>query len=316
MLYMRRDIVSLIEVRGLVKHYGKVKALRGITFHVDKGITGLIGPNGAGKTTIIKILLGLILADKGKATVFGLNCWKDRNKILEKVGVLHEKPRFPTWVTGRKYLEYVAKIKRTSHLTEEIERTAKICGLTDFIDRKINTYSAGMIQRLGLADALIGNPEIVILDEPTANLDPLGRFDFLSKIEYLAKEEGISFLISTHILSELERVCHSVVILNEGLVLEYGLFSQLVSRLVSPMYVVKVDDQEGFIKNIARRVSAKLETKDDLVIAQPEDSESFVNEVNNLVKRGVIVLRELKPLSPTLEDIFVEVLRRKSYAKE
>jgi ABC-2 type transport system ATP-binding protein len=211
--------VSLIAVSGLVKNYGKVKALRGITFKVDKGITGLIGPNGAGKTTTIKILLGLISADGGEATAFGLNCWKDRDKILEKIGVLHEKPRFPTWVTGRKYLEYVAKIKNTSNVKEEIECTAKICGLADFIDRKISTYSAGMMQRLGLADALIGNPEIVILDEPTANLDPLGRSDVLRKIKQLAKEEDISFIISTHVLSELERICNSVVILNEGLVL-------------------------------------------------------------------------------------------------
>ena len=307
--------MNLIEVRGLVKHYGRVEALRGVSFKIKKGITGLIGPNGAGKTTIIKILLGLISADEGEATVFGLNCWKDRNKMLEKVGVLHEKPRFPSWVTGRQYLEYIAKIKRTPHIKEEIERISKTCGLTDFIDRKINTFSAGMIQRLGLADALIGNPEIVILDEPTANLDPLARSDILTKIKYLGNEEGISFLISTHILSELERICDSVIILNEGLVLEYGLFSQLVSRLAHPRYAIKVDDQKRFIKSVTKRTAAKLEVKDEFVLAHIEDFESFIDEVNNLVKRRVIVLRELKPLSPTLEDIFIEVIRRKFHAK-
>jgi len=311
-----RDIVSMIEVRGLVKHYGKVEALRGVTFKIDKGITGLIGPNGAGKTTIIKIILGLVSADEGEATVFGLNCWKDREDILERVGVLHEKPRFPTWVTGRKYLEYVCRMKRTSHVREEIERAAELCGLGDFINRKIDTYSAGMIQRLGLADALTGDPEVVILDEPTANLDPLGRSHVLSMIKYLTKGEGISFLVSTHILSELERICDSVVILNEGLVLEYGSVSQLVSRLSSPTYAVKVEDQEGFIRSIVSRVSAKIEMKEEFVIARPEDPQSFLNEVNDLVRRGVIVLRELKPLAPTLEDIFVEVMRRRSYAEE
>ncbi len=316
MFCARRDFGSLIEVRGLVKRYGKVKALRGVTFKIDKGITGLIGPNGAGKTTIIKIILGLISADEGEATVFGLNCWKDREDILERVGVLHEKPRFPTWVTGRNYLEYVCRMKRTSHVREEIERAAELCGLRDFFDRKIDTYSAGMIQRLGLADALTGDPEVVILDEPTANLDPLGRSHVLSMIKYLTKEEGISFLVSTHILSELERICDSVVILNEGLVLKYGLVSQLVSRLSSPTYAVKVDDQEGFIRSIVSRVSAKIEMKEEFVIARPEDTQSFLNEVNDLVRQRVIVLRELKPLAPTLEDIFVEVMRRRSYAEE
>ncbi|MEM3666877.1 MAG: ABC transporter ATP-binding protein [Candidatus Bathyarchaeia archaeon] len=309
--------MSLIEVSGLVKNYGKVKALRGITFKVDKGITGLIGPNGAGKTTTIKILLGLISSDKGEATAFGLNCWKERDKILEKMGVLHEKPRFPQWVTGRKYLEYIAKIKGILRIDEEVERAVKICGLADFIDRKISTYSAGMTQRLGLADALIGNPEIVILDEPTANLDPLGRSEVLSMVKQLAKEEGVSFLISTHVLSELERICDSVVILNEGLVLEYGLVSQLVSKYASHTYVVKVNDQEKFIKNIAERISVRLEAKEEhIVVVQTENSEFFVNEVNNLVRRGVIRLYELMRLSPTLEEIFVEVLRRKSHARK
>lgn len=316
MFCAKRGCKNLIQVRGLVKHYGKVKALRGVTFKVDKGITGLIGPNGAGKTTIIKIVLGLISADDGEATVFGLNCWKDREEILGKVGVLHEKPRFPTWVTGREYLEYVCRMKKRLHLKEEIERASELCGLRDFVDRRIDTYSAGMIQRLGLADALIGNPDVVILDEPTANLDPLGRSHILSMIRYLAEQEGISFLISTHILSELERICDRVVILNEGLVLDYGLVSQLVSTLSSPTYAVKVDDRERFIKHIAGRVSGKLDMKDELVIACPEDPESFLDEVNDLVKRNVVVLRELKPLAPTLEDIFVEVMRRKSYAEE
>jgi ABC-2 type transport system ATP-binding protein len=308
--------MDLIEVRRLVKNYHRVRALRGVSFKIEKGITGLTGPNGAGKTTIIKILLGLISADGGEATLFGLNCRKGHSKILEKVGVLHEKPCFPSWVTGRQYLEYIAKIKRTPHIKEEIKHISKICGLTDFIERTINTFSAGMIQRLGLADALIGSPELVILDEPTANLDPLGRHNMLTQIKYLADEEDMSFLISTHILSELERICGSMIILNEGLVLEYGLISQLVSKLSRPRYAIKVDNQEKFVKDITKQTATRLEVEDDLVIVHVEDFESFIEEVNNMVRRRVIVLRELRPLSPTLEDIFIEVMRRKFLEKE
>lgn len=304
--------MSLIEVEGLVKHYGRVNALRDVGFKVESGVTGLIGPNGAGKSTLIKILLGLISAKKGTIAVFGLDCWKDRNKILERVGVLHEKPRFPSLVTGREYLEYVAKLKGTSKVNEEVERVSETCGLADFVDRKIGTFSAGMVQRLGLANALIGEPELVILDEPTANLDPLGRMDVLTKIKRLRDEEGINFLVSTHILSELERVCDSVVILNEGIVLTHGPLSELTSEYASPKYMIKVDNPQKLFKSVSKQTAAKLEPKGEFILANTEDPDSLVEEINSLVKQGIITLKELKPLTPNLEDIFVEVMRRKS----
>lgn len=304
--------MDLIEVHGLVKRYGKIEALRKVTFRVTEGITGLIGPNGAGKSTLIKIVLGLISADSGEAIVFGLDSWKDRNKILERVGVLHEKPRFPSWVTGREYLEYSVELKGVSDVAGEIERVSEVLGLASFVDRKIGTFSAGMVQRLGLADALIGKPELVILDEPTANLDPLGRLDVLTRVKRLKDEKGINFLISTHILSELERVCDNVVIVNEGAILTYGAFSELVSKYTNPKYMVKVDDAEKFIEGISRKNVANLEVKDEYVFADVKDSDSFVKETNDLVRKRVIVLKELKAFTPTLEDVFVEVMRRKT----
>jgi ABC-2 type transport system ATP-binding protein len=304
------ETLSLISVAELTKRYGRVEALRKVSFTVEKGVTGLIGPNGAGKSTLVKILLGLITANRGEAKVFGLDSRKERNKILERVGVLHEKPRFPSWVTARHYLEYVAGLKRLSGVVEEIEAVSEICGLTGFIDRKIGTFSAGMVQRLGLADALIGKPELVILDEPTANLDPLGRFDVLTKIKRLREEEGINFLISTHILSELERVCDSVVILNQGLVLTHGSFHELAVKYASPKYMVKVDDPKRFIASVNKGIVANVEVKDNFVLVEVEDSSRFIKEVNDLIKQEVVVLEELKPVSATLEDIFVEAVRR------
>lgn len=302
-----------MQVKGLVKRYGRIEALRKATFEVAEGITGLIGPNGAGKSTLIKIVLGLISADAGEAAVFGLDSWKDRDRILERVGVLHEKPRFPSWVTGREYLEYSAKLKgKVSNIAGEIKRVSEVCGLASFIDRKISTLSAGMVQRLGLADALIGKPELVILDEPTANLDPLGRMDILNRIKRLRDEEGTNFLISTHILSELEKVSDNVVILNEGRILAHGAFSDLVSRYTNPKYLVKADHVDRFVEHMKRKGVATLEIKDDYVFADVEDPDSFINEINDLVEKRVIVLRELKVFSPTLEDVFVEVMRRKT----
>jgi len=303
--------LSLISVSELTKRYGRVEALRKVSFEVERGVTGLIGPNGAGKSTLIKILLGLITANAGEAKVFGFNSRKERSKILERVGVLHEKPRFPFWVTARQYLEHVAKLKRLVKVTEEIEEVSEICGLTDFIDRRIGTFSAGMVQRLGLADSLIGKPELVILDEPTANLDPLGRFEVLTKIKRLSDEEDMNFLISTHILSELERVCGNIVILNQGVILTYGSFQELVSKYASPKYMVKVDDSKEFIKGLSKKTVANVEVKDDFTLAEVKDYPEFIKEVNDMVKQGAIVLRELKPIPATLEDIFIEAIRRK-----
>jgi ABC-2 type transport system ATP-binding protein len=303
--------LSLINVSELTKRYGRVEALRKVSFKVERGVTGLIGPNGAGKSTLIKILLGLITASKGEAKVFGFNSRKERSKILERVGVLHEKPRFPFWVTARQYLEYVAKLKRLVKVTAEIEEVSEICGLADFIDRRIGTFSAGMVQRLGLADSLIGKPELVILDEPTANLDPLGRFEVLTKIKRLSDEEDMNFLISTHILSELERVCDNIVILNQGVILTYGSFQELVSKYASPKYMVKVDDSKEFIEGLSKKTVANIEVKDDFILAEVKDYPKFIKEVNDMVKQGAIVLRELKPIPATLEDIFIEAIRRK-----
>lgn len=304
--------MNLIEVKELVKRYGKIEALHKVTFKVTDGVTGLVGPNGAGKSTLIKIILGLISADSGQAAVFGLDSWRERNKVLGRVGVLHEKPRFPSWVTGREYLEYSAELKGVSGVAEEIERVSEVYGLVSFIDRKISTFSAGMVQRLGLADALIGKLELVILDEPTANLDPLGRLEVLNRIRQMRDEEDMSFLISTHILSELERVCDSVVILNEGVILAYGAVSELSRKYASPRYMIKVDNVKKLLTSLSRENASIHEVRDDYVIAEVEDPDLLIKEINDLVTNQTIVLKELKAFSPTLEDVFVEVVRRKT----
>jgi ABC-2 type transport system ATP-binding protein len=306
------ETVSLISVDGLTKHYGRrVKALEKVSFTIEKGVTGLIGPNGAGKSTLIKVLLGLIKATRGKAEVFGFNPQKQRSKIMERVGVLHEKPSLPSWVTARQYLEYVAQLKRLENVRQEVERVSEICSLSGYIDRRIGTFSAGMAQRLGLADALIGKPELVILDEPTANLDPLGRYDVLTKVKRLRDEEGINFLISTHILPELEKVCDNVVILNEGTVLTYGPFKELLARSTRRKYTVRVDNPKSFVTNLSKKTAANADVKDDIVVVDVEDEEAFLKEVNDLVRDDVIALKELRLSSGTLEDVFIEALRRK-----
>ncbi len=303
--------MSVIQVDALSKHYGHVKALENANFTVDSGITGLIGPNGAGKSTLIKIMLGLVRQTKGKAEIFGLDSRKERNKVMRRVGVLHEKPSLPPWVSARQYLEFVASLKKVSDIAGEIERVSEICGLKGYVERRIGTFSAGMAQRLGLAGALVGEPDLVVLDEPTANLDPLGRYEILTKIKGLRDQTGTNFLISTHILSELEKVCDNIIILNEGTVLTHGPFSKLVKEYSGQKYMVRVDKPRMFLDSLSEKTARTAEIKNDSILLEVNNEEQFLKEANEIIWSKACMLKEFKPLSPTLEDVFIEVMRRK-----
>ncbi len=305
--------MDILSAERLTKRYGRVEALRDASFAISEGVTGLIGPNGAGKSTFIKIVLGLIRPTRGEAKILGLNVRKDRSKVMEKVGVLHEKPSLPSWVTARQYLEHVARLKRTADAASEIKRVSEICSLAGYIDRKIGTFSAGMAQRLGLANALIGKPDLVILDEPTANLDPLGRYDVLTKIKRLRDENSMNFLISTHILSELEKVCDNIIILNEGKILTYGSYSELVAKYSTSKYVVKVNDPKSLIESLPTTITEGADVKDDSILVEVKDETHFLEKLNEAIRSKNFTLKELKLCTPTLEDIFIEAMRRKQF---
>ncbi len=303
--------LSLVSVEGLSKRYGRIRALDDASFTVEKGVTGLIGPNGAGKSTFIKIVLGLIRPSGGDAKIFGLDSRRERNRIMERVGVLHEKPSLPSWVSAKQYLEHVASLKRLSDASDEIERVSEICSLSGYIERRVGTFSAGMAQRLGLAGALIGKPDLVILDEPTANLDPLGRYDVLSKIKKLRDEDQMNFLISTHILSELEKVCDSVIILNEGSVLAYGSLSDLAVQYSSRKYFVRVDKPKVFVGGLSEETRNRVEVRGEGILVGADGDGGLLKELNETFRSKAFTLEEFRLLTPTLEDIFVEAMMRK-----
>lgn len=220
----------VIETWGLTKHFGSVRALTGVDLKLKAGVTALLGPNGAGKTTFIKLLLGLIRPTHGSAKIFGLNCRKEALAIHRQIGVLHEKPFFPKALTVYRFLFLMGKLFSLPNLDTRITNILQAVELWDARDRKIGHLSAGMLQRLGLAQALLPEPKLIFLDEPTANLDPLGRIRIINLIRQFAIEQSISFLISSHILHDLEQVCNYVVILDRGQLRLQGELDQLLQQ--------------------------------------------------------------------------------------
>lgn len=213
---------AVIETRGLSKHYGAVRALDGLDLTIPRGgVYGVLGPNGAGKSTLFRILLGLIRPTDGTATVMGGPI--GQVSTMRRMGSMIETPRFPPFMTARQVLEWLATAHGVSTDTKRVDGWLDRVGLTEAANRKVRGFSVGMMQRLGVAAALMTEPELVILDEPTSGMDPPGIQEMRQLIRSLAVDDGLTVVLASHQLLEVQRVCDRVAILNKGrLVLEGG----------------------------------------------------------------------------------------------
>ncbi len=215
-----------IEVKNVTKKIGKRTVLEDISFDVYEGdICGFIGPNGAGKTTLIRVITNLISSTTGEVNITGLNVNKYRKDALIKLGAIVEEPIFFSYMTGRQNLRNLAMLNPNmvkKEQREKVEEVLKIVDLEDRGDDKVKTYSLGMKQRLGIAQALLNNPEIVILDEPANGLDPIGMRDLRELILKLRKEQNITFFISSHLLDELQQICNRFIAINKGKIMWQG----------------------------------------------------------------------------------------------
>jgi ABC-2 type transport system ATP-binding protein len=221
---------AVIHATGLSKRFGSIEALTGLDLSVPQhSIVGFLGPNGAGKTTAIKLLLGLSRPTSGQATVFGLDAVRDSTAIRSRVGYLAQDPRFYTHLTARETLKFTAKFffrGPKPAIQDRIEETLDLVGLTDKADRPTKGFSGGERQRLGIAQAQVNHPDLLVLDEPAAALDPLGRRDVLKIMERLREHTTIFY--STHILDDVQRVSDHVVILHQGRKVADATTSQLL----------------------------------------------------------------------------------------
>lgn len=220
--------MSTIRVRGLRKQYDQHEALKGVSFDVDQGeIVGFLGPNGAGKTTTMKILTCFMAATSGEVRVAGHDCFQDDVAVRQKVGYLPESNPLYTDMLVREYLAYMAELHSVdpTHLEARVEKVAQDCGLSERLNQPIHTLSKGYKQRVGLAAALVHDPEILILDEPTVGLDPNQIVEIRQLIKTLGKEKTV--LLSSHLLAEVEVTCNRLIIINDGKIVASGTPAEL-----------------------------------------------------------------------------------------
>ncbi|AIF69715.1 multidrug ABC transporter ATP-binding protein [Palaeococcus pacificus DY20341] len=214
-----------VKVKDLEKDYGKVKALKGISFEVKEGeIFGLIGPNGAGKSTTLKILATLLTPTGGSAEVFGKDVVRDADDVRKLISYLPEEAGAYKNLTGMEYLEFMAKLyaKTGKSVEEMLKLGVEISGLGDRLRDKVSTYSKGMTRKLLLARALMVRPKLAILDEPASGLDIVNAYTIRKTIKDFARREGVTFLVSSHNMLEVEYLCDRVALINKGVIVETG----------------------------------------------------------------------------------------------
>lgn len=304
---------TLIDVRGLVKMYGDKAAVGGIDLKVHRGeIFGLLGPNGAGKTTTILTLLGLTAPSRGRVRVCGLDPARDALTVKRRVGYLPDAVGFYEDLTGRQNLRYTARLSELEPDSAEsrIDELLEIVGLVEPGDQPVGTYSRGMRQRLGVADTLMKDPDVVILDEPTASIDPEGVVEILALISRLGHQEDRAVLLSSHMLNQVQAVCDRVGIFVNGKIVAQGTPDELGSSLQGggATYEIRVDASEEELTNALNRltgpnrvVSMEAAGTGRWRIVMPEHDISGV--VRSLVESDLAV-RQIRDLGSNLDAIY------------
>lgn len=297
--------MPVIFTSNLVKHYGRVEALRGVSLTVERGqIFGLLGQNGAGKTTLIKILLGITKPTDGVARL--LDHPVGTASVRKRVGYLPEDHRFPDYHTGASLLDFYGALLEVP-LAERRQRIAEVLDLVGIKGRmhyKIRTYSKGMKQRLGLAQAMFHNPEVIFLDEPTDGVDPVGRREIRAIMQQL-KEEGITIFLNSHLLGEVELICDRVAILQRGEVIREGTVAELTLR--HNQFLIGLAPGQTFPREEVQKHGYLVHANGELWEVGLRDGQGIDPVVDFLRGRGLSI-RHMVEKRQTLEDLFVETV--------
>lgn len=313
----------MIEAEGLTKFYGSAPAIRGVSFEVKKGeVVGFLGPNGAGKSTTIRILTCYIPPTLGRAVVDGLDCFENSLEVRRKIGYLPENVPLYTDMTVRGFLGFAAGAKEVEAKarTKDVERVVSVCGLGNVAHRIIGHLSKGYRQRVGLAQALLGNPSVLILDEPTIGLDPTQIIDIRKLIQELREERTI--LLSSHILPEVAQICQRVLIINKGRIVATDTPANLTRRLQKSAQVsVQVSGMAAELIPVLQELKGVEQVSVDeddhsRLLVETDRAQDLRPEIARVVVREGMGLLELRLVDLSLEDIFIELVTNEPVQEE
>lgn len=304
----------MITVEKLNKKFCSFTALEDINIHVEKGeVYGFLGQNGAGKSTTINILTGLSKPTSGRCIVNGCDLSQIQHYNNLSIGYLPEEPAFYPWLTGLETLNYIGNNENNTCSRNRIEEVLEWVKLSDAAKRKVGGYSRGMKQRLGIAVALIHDPDLLLLDEPSSALDPEGRSDVLNLILDL-KERGKTVFLSSHILSDIERVCDRVSILNKGKIVLEKPLAELIKENVMPILDITLKNacDQLLIKELKQIEGViKVESNNNIVSVWVKDTELMSSKILNFISTKDLVINAFSVRSKKLEDIFLEEVNGK-----
>jgi len=304
---------TAIAINGLEKIYrssrreGSIHALKPLRLEIASGeVFGLLGPNGAGKTTLVKLLLGITYPTSGNATVAGMPIGSTASK--EAVGYLPENHRYPLYLTGGGVLRYFGKLSGISGgmLDRRIDELLGLVNMKKWRNVKVRKYSKGMMQRVGLAQALLNDPQVIFLDEPTDGVDPLGRKEIRDLIMEL-RSHGKTIFLNSHLLSEVELICDRVAILNRGDLVRIGTVKELTED--AHLYRIEVAEEHGERLPAALASFTRRETGGNGVVIEVENVQRLNEALDHLRNQGLLITA-ITPTRQTLEDLFLDIVGR------
>ena len=297
----------VLSAEGLTKRFGKREVVSDVSFELAAGeVFGFLGPNGAGKTTTIRMLVGLARPDRGRVTIGGFDVARDFAKAMSRVGCIVESTDLYPYLTGRENLFHFARMLPNG-AESRIPELARLVSLDGRLDDRVATYSLGMRQRLGLAQALLGAPDLLVLDEPANGLDPAGIREIRQLVRHLAVDRGIAIFVSSHLLSEVEQMCDRVAIIHRGRTLAMGPVRELLEKRGAERLVFRAqpaDRAAEVLASFARGGLPRLEGEEFVSSEVPR--EKVPEALAALAAAGVLVFG-VERQSSTLEEIFLEV---------
>ncbi len=297
---------KIIEVEGLSKRFKDILAVQNLNLNVYRGdVFGFLGPNGAGKSTTIRMLLSLIKPTKGSIKIFDKSLLDSRENILKNIGAIVEKPDLYKYLSAFKNLQILGKLSGIDITKKRIMEILELVGLKERANSKVKTFSHGMKQRLGIAQALLHNPELIILDEPTTGLDPQGMKEIRDLINHLSKDEKKTIFLSSHILSEVEQVANRMIIINKGTTVVEGKVAELLDAKITKV-TFDVDDMnktEQLIKDSQWIDSFIKINENSFSVSLPRDD---VHLLNKYLVENKIEVNSIVPLR-SLEEYFLNI---------